>query len=353
MLFSIIIPVCNGEDVLTESVSSALSQSESYDGGDFEILIVENGSRDKTPEIADGLSQKHENIRCIHRGRIGLFAARQEGILEAKGDYIVSLDADDKLAPFALKELASSITELKQKGCDVDMLIYRARELTDDGQGEMLHKKLLEDGRVYEGEGMEELYRIFAYGDSLNSMWTKCVKRSIAAVGHEGIFINNGEDLYQTAVYLDRAGEVFYMDKALYLYRRAGESMTSSYNASYLAEEKQVWTQMDEFLGKRNNPQYDKWVEERKSLTCSIQAGSIVYSGIGLKEKGRALDQLFEDEFYKKYGTGKLPEWAPEQPMAIHDMLVSADAKKLLMATARKHDFKVTIKKIRNNIFGN
>jgi glycosyltransferase involved in cell wall biosynthesis len=353
MLFSIIIPVCNGENYLKESVDSALSQTESFNGDKFEIIIVENGSTDKTPEIADSLSQKHENIRCIHRGRIGLFAARQEGILEAGGDYIVALDADDKLASCTLRDLDGAIRDCKKSGYDVDMLIFRASELTDDGNGKMLHEKLLEDGKVYEGESKEELYKLFAYGDSINSMWTKCIKRSIAAIDHDGIFINNGEDLYQTAVYLDRARAVSYLDKSLYLYRRAGESMTSTYSASYLDDEKKVWLQMDAFLKKRNNPTYDKWVEERKALTCSIQAGNIVYSGIGLDKKSKALDELFSDEYFKKYGTMDLPKWAPEQPKEIHDMLLSKDAKKLLLATARKHDLKVAIKKMRNRVFGN
>lgn len=353
MLFSIIIPVCNGEKYLKESVDSALSQKESFNGDKFEIIIVENGSTDKTSEIADSLSQKHENIRCIHRGRIGLFAARQEGILEAGGDYIIALDADDKLASCALRDLDGAIRDCKKSGYDVDMLIFRASELTDDGNGKMLHEKLLEDGKVYEGESKEELYKLFAYGDSINSMWTKCIKRSIAAIDHDGIFINNGEDLYQTAVYLDRARAVSYLDKSLYLYRRAGESMTSTYSASYLDDEKKVWLQMDAFLKKRNNPTYDKWVEERKALTCSIQAGNVVYSGIGLDKKSKALDELFSDEYFKKYGTMDLPKWAPEQPKEIHDMLLSKDAKKLLLATARKHDLKVAIKKMRNRIFGN
>ena len=353
MLFSIIIPVCNGEKYLKESVDSALSQTESFNGDKFEIIIVENGSTDKTPEIADSLSQKHENIRCIHRGRIGLFAARQEGILEAGGDYIIALDADDKLASCALRDLDGAIRDCKKSGYDVDMLIFRASELTDDGNGKMLHEKLLEDGKVYEGESKEELYKLFAYGDSINSMWTKCIKRSIAAIDHDGIFINNGEDLYQTAAYLDRARAVSYLDKSLYLYRRAGESMTSTYSASYLVDEKKVWLQMDAFLKKRNNSTYDKWVEERKALTCSIQAGNIVYSGIGLDKKSKALDELFSDEYFKKYGTMDLPKWASEQPKEIHDMLLSKDAKKLLLATARKHDLKVAIKKMRNRIFGN
>ncbi len=352
MLFSIIIPVCNGEEVLLESVSSALSQSESFDGGDYEILIVENGSTDKTPEIADGISQNHENIECLHRGKIGLFAARQEGILEAKGDYIVSLDADDKLAPFALKELETAIRAIRESGRDVDMLIFRARELTQEGQGELLHKKLLEDNRLYKDEGKEELYKLFAHDDSINTMWTKCIKRSIAEIDHDGIFINYGEDLYQTATYLDRANAVVYMDKALYLYRRAGESMTSTYSKSFLEDQKKVWGKMDEFLGKRNNPEYDRWVKERKALTCSIQAGSIVYSGIGIKEKSKALDELLSDEFFENYGRGQLPKWAPEEPSYIHSLLISQDAKKCLLATARKHDFKVSIKKIRNRIIG-
>ncbi len=352
MIFSIIIPVCNGEKYLEKCVGSALLQSDSFDGDKYEILIVENGSTDNTPQLADELSKKHENIRCIHRGRIGLFAARQEGILEAKGDYIVSLDADDMLAEGALSELRKALDKINAAGKKADMLIFRAAELTEEGQGKLLHKKLLEDEKLYEGSDKEELYQLFAQGDSINSMWTKCVRRSIAAIDHDGIFINNGEDLYQTAVYLERAQAIAYIDKALYLYRRAGVSMTSSYNPSYIEDQKKVWAQMDRFLENRNNKEYDKWVDERKSLTCSIMVASIVYSGIGIGNKKKALDKTFDDELFVKYGKRELPKWAPEEPVFIHELIVSDNAKKLLLATARKHDIKVFIKGIRNKIFG-
>ena len=79
---------------------------------------------------------------------------------------------------------------------------------------------------------------------------------------------------------------------------------------------------------------------------------SIVYSGIGIGNKKKALDRTFEDELFVKYGKRDLPKWAPEEPVFIHELIVSDNAKKLLLATARKHDIKVFIKGIRNKIFG-
>ena len=109
MLYTIVIPVHNGENYIEECVSSVLDQEDTVYGPAkdlLEVVIVENGSTDSTPRMADDLAEKYPFIRTIHRGKIGLFAARQEGFLEAKGDWVLSLDADDKLDKLSAEVLS-------------------------------------------------------------------------------------------------------------------------------------------------------------------------------------------------------------------------------------------------------
>ena len=123
MTFSIVVPVYNGEKFIKTSVDSALAQEYS---GEYEIVLVENGSTDNTPVICDEYAKSSSRIRTIHRGKIGLYMARQEGIRFSKGEYIIALDADDFLKPEALKELDNYIRLLKEKGYDPDLIFYNA-----------------------------------------------------------------------------------------------------------------------------------------------------------------------------------------------------------------------------------
>ena len=91
MLFSIIIPVYNVEKYLNQCVDSVLVQ----DFTDYEIILVDDGSTDNSPTICDKYAEKYAQIKVIHKTNGGLSDARNFGIKEAQGDYLIFLDSDD------------------------------------------------------------------------------------------------------------------------------------------------------------------------------------------------------------------------------------------------------------------
>lgn len=99
--FSIILPVYNVESYLERCVSSVLSQSFS----DFEILLVDDGSTDKSPALCDDLARQHSGIRVIHKENGGLSSARNGGMEAAQGQYIWFVDSDDWIEQNALEKL--------------------------------------------------------------------------------------------------------------------------------------------------------------------------------------------------------------------------------------------------------
>lgn len=346
MLFSIVIPVHNGEKYIDECVSSVLSQEDSLFGPArdlMEVIIVENGSTDNTPGMADEYARKYPFIKAVHRGKIGLFAARQEGFLEASGDWVLSLDADDRLAKNAVKELSTRLAQTVDGWDDVDMVIFRAAR--SSGTGRAIPSGDFEDNKVYSGPEKEVFYRQFCHDDSLNSMWTKCIKRTIALIDHD-IFLNSGEDLYQTTKYLDRARSIAFVDRALYLYSVGGTSMTSSYNPAYLDNQKIVWSAMDDFLDKRGNDTYKSWVDARKSLTCAIFVVGILHSGMRRSDKKKVLTGLMQDDFYREYALKELPDWASEQSVFVHSLMTADNPMGKLLGNAMKYDIKTFIKRV-------
>jgi glycosyltransferase involved in cell wall biosynthesis len=94
-LVSVVIPCYKQAHFLGEAIESVLAQSYPH----FEIIVVDDGSPDNTSEVA----ARYARVRCIRQDNQGLAGARNTGIRESKGSYLVFLDADDRLLPDALK----------------------------------------------------------------------------------------------------------------------------------------------------------------------------------------------------------------------------------------------------------
>jgi len=90
---SIIVPVFRAEQFLEQCVQSLLNQG-FYDG-EYEIILVDDGSDDNCPKICDHYAELYTQIRVIHQENKGLSEARNAGIREAKGKYVTFVDADD------------------------------------------------------------------------------------------------------------------------------------------------------------------------------------------------------------------------------------------------------------------
>lgn len=103
---SVIIPAYNVEKCIEKCVNSILEQSFS----DFEILLVDDGSKDSTPKICDVLADKDNRITVIHKENGGLSDARNAGIRKSVGKYLAFVDGDDIVDKDYLQELYSLIT---------------------------------------------------------------------------------------------------------------------------------------------------------------------------------------------------------------------------------------------------
>lgn len=111
-LFSIIVPVYRVEAYLDECIHSVLTQ----DFPDFELILVDDGSPDRCPEMCDSYAQKDKRIHIIHQKNGGLAAARNSGLKQAVGDYILFLDSDDFWnSSTLLSELNDKISKSGQK----------------------------------------------------------------------------------------------------------------------------------------------------------------------------------------------------------------------------------------------
>lgn len=106
-MISVIIPAYNAQKFLEECVASVLAQ-EGLAGG-MEIIIVDDGSTDNTPAMADDMAQSDSRIRVVHTSNQGLAAARNVGLGMMHGQFVCFVDADDILLPEALTSMRADI----------------------------------------------------------------------------------------------------------------------------------------------------------------------------------------------------------------------------------------------------
>ncbi len=100
-LVSIIMPVYNTQDYLSEAVGSVISQTDP----DWELLIIDDGSTDESGAICDSFAVKDKRIRVFHKENGGVSSARNEGLKRVRGAYVSFLDSDDYFSPDYLKTM--------------------------------------------------------------------------------------------------------------------------------------------------------------------------------------------------------------------------------------------------------
>lgn len=106
-MFSIIVPVYNAGKWLNDTVASVTSQSNT----NWELLLVEDGSTDNSKDIISELAANDGRIKPIFKDNGGVSAARNRGLQEATGEYIIFLDADDMLAEDTLRTYSDIIAQ--------------------------------------------------------------------------------------------------------------------------------------------------------------------------------------------------------------------------------------------------
>lgn len=104
---SVVLPVYNGEDFISRSINSILNQTFT----DFELLIIDDGSKDNSGRICDEYAKKDNRIRVFHKQNGGVSSARNMGLDNAKGEWLTFVDSDDWLKPDYLRNLYACVNE--------------------------------------------------------------------------------------------------------------------------------------------------------------------------------------------------------------------------------------------------
>lgn len=231
VLVSVVMPIYNAEKYLAQAIESVLNQTLK----EFELILVNDGSTDRSAEICEAYAKKDERIQLIHQSNGGICAARNAGLKVATGEYLAFIDNDDVYLPDLLEENY----QLAKKH-NADILKYgnqyiKHKKFSPNGicaSGELNEKSLL----IIQKENLSESYRRLNDADLLVYVWDGLFKTELIKehqikfdtsfkYGHEDrVFcmqlyqqshcvISNPKIYYQHIVYKTSTSRIFSADR--------------------------------------------------------------------------------------------------------------------------------------------
>ncbi len=312
-LISVIVPVHNGEAYLKNCIESIENQT----WEPLEVIIVEDGSVDRTAQICLELEKSYENIIVVHMDDRGVSAGRNAGLLRARGEYVTFVDADDRLHPQMIERLCQSLIETGSDVSGCRFFSWQTQQEWERGiqgstlEGERSAREEEECAHREEkaatgkqnprpAEGDEEGRRIFSQKEfALKGIlshdtrcWSKLFKRECLqkvrfreglTIGEDMLFLVDALPYIGRAVSIDFAGYGYFYNPQGAMNRQFCPSYMDQIACWELAEEKlSGWA-----AGQMLNAQEAAWMAEtlaaRRMTGIMLTVGKLAM----LDKKGR------------------------------------------------------------------
>lgn len=276
---SIILPVYNGEKYIENTIKSILSQS--FD--DFEIIVIDDGSVDRSKQIIEHIASRDVRIRLISQSNKGICEARNAGIKKTDSQYIMFCDHDDIFLPGYIEQAFLDISE-----GGYDFVKYGFKEIYIDGERVFREKKCILENKEYVPGHVTEL--LVAYSEYNEYIWDGIYKKEIIEkIGMFDTWFRAGcEDidmilrLIENAQSCKTSSSVFYEH-----YIRNATSTSRKYNENtYEAVLKMFKKRMDIITGAEDEVQKYKSLKSNQFLwallgmfsfyNCPLSKGQII-----------------------------------------------------------------------------
>ena len=211
---SIIIPVYNVEKYLNRCMESIVKQTYA----DLQIILVDDGSKDKSGAMCDAWERKDSRITVIHQKNGGLSNARNTGMKHAKGEYLIFVDSDDVAAPEMTEQLIGLI-----EAEDADISICGVSHIFDENNIRF-EKNQTETMSYDRNSAIKEMWYQKSF---LPSAWGKAYKKSLFEnLGFtEGILFEDIDIMHEL---FWRSNKIVYKNQALYGYVHREDSITTA-----------------------------------------------------------------------------------------------------------------------------
>jgi glycosyltransferase involved in cell wall biosynthesis len=217
-LISIVVPVYNVEQYLEQCLKSIIAQTYQK----LEILLIDDGSTDRSSIICDTYSALDSRIKVIHKANGGLSSARNKGLDISKGEYISFVDADDFVAPEFIRDLYEALVDVNAElavcNCQYVDCNYNAIHTHDDCY-------VIKDG-VRKGTELMSSYMFEKLDCMYTVVWNKLYKRNLLLTLRFPIGRMH-EDEFISYKIIYNANLIACLSKRLYFYVQRKQSITS------------------------------------------------------------------------------------------------------------------------------
>lgn len=234
MQISIIVPIYNVEKYLERCIKSIINQTYK----NIEIILVNDGSTDKSIEIIKKYKEIDNRIKIINKKNGGLADARNEGTKKANGEYILYVDSDDDIKETTCEELINIIEKTK-----ADLICFNCNILDEN--------KNNKPQKVFNSENTKEIIELTYEEAMKDSMYRKHIRYSACVKLYKKELAQNirfpkgmlAEDFATFYIFLKHAKKIVYYDSCLYNYYERTNSIMNSktkklYNDVYITETK-------------------------------------------------------------------------------------------------------------------
>lgn len=245
--FSIIMPVYNEGHRLVEAVDSLYRQTYSS----YELIIVDDGSTDQeTIRLIEECQDQYGWIKMIHQENRGVSSARNAGMRAVTGDYVVFLDADDRLPPNALSSMRDVLEQ--QAGERLDMVLSNYENIQVN-KGRVVQRSFFDRIAIYDVENRDELIRLL-YCNGMESGKGGCFSYEViqksALIFREDL--NVCEDI-------DWFLKMFFLSKKI--------ATIPKFNYEYLTFGKKRITKLERYISQTRATAY--WVKKLRNYSIS------------------------------------------------------------------------------------
>lgn len=231
-MISVIVPVYNAEKYLHSCIDSILRQSFK----DFEIMLIDDGSKDGSSAICDEYAAKDSRIRVFHKPNGGVSSARNLGLDNARGEWVTFVDSDDWIAPTFLELLLESANKNHADICMCDFYFsFRDNDYRHDVYS-------------WRHQGVQGL------AEYIESTWTiACASIQKRSLYEDNRFrfplnIRYCEDFHLIIRLCSKAKIVSKVNEPLYYYRQQEGSVMHNLNKETEADERWAYSDMIDYL---------------------------------------------------------------------------------------------------------
>lgn len=219
--FSIIVPVYRVEKELPRCVDSLLKQTYS----NIEVILVDDESPDRCPMLCDFYANQDKRVKVIHKKNGGLSDARNAGLKQATGEYILFVDSDDSITTNACQRFEQIISS-----CKADIVVGEAIEFWESKSNAIVHTNLKQEINY---SPKEYLMRVIQAREWFAMSWLNCYCREFLI--KNDLWFAKGmlhEDMQILPHLFLAAREIRYMQGPFYNYYRREDSITLKQNKS-------------------------------------------------------------------------------------------------------------------------